>query len=429
MNEHLQKMELRSEDVQSIMKSIPAWTIRWGGTIVVVVMLLLLSITWFIKYPDIIKGTAIITTKIPPEKHYSKVFGKIDTLFVAQGDSVNIGQSIAVLENNSDHADVLLLRKVLDTIKMNKKTFYFPFDNLPFLFLGELEMEYAAFENSYIQYHLNARLNPLDKIAKSNESSINELQHRLKWLVVQRNYQIQQVDLLKSDLTRHKNLLKKGVISKSEFESKQLTYINGERQLAFISSTIHEVREAINDAKIDYTDADFDRQNNEIVLRKKLVQNYNLLKRGMKDWEQNYLISSSFNGRVSFNKFWSSRQTIKKGELVCTILPFNNDYVVRIKTMGKGTGKIVKGLKVNIDLDKFPAYENGTLQGIVNLIPAVPEEDGSYMINAKLSNNLMTTYHKKIEFTQEMKGSAEIITKDISLAQRLFFFAKDIKKN
>jgi hypothetical protein len=41
------------------------------------------------------------------------------------------------------------------------------------------------------------------------------------------------------------------------------------------------------------------------------------------------------------------------------------------------------------------------------------------MVEIKLSNGLESNYHKKLDFTQEMQGSAEIVTEDMRLIERL----------
>ncbi len=43
-----------------------------------------------------------------------------------------------------------------------------------------------------------------------------------------------------------------------------------------------------------------------------------------------------------------------------------------------------------------------------------------YTGNVELSHNMISNYGKKIPFTQEMSGTAEIITNDVRFLQRLF---------
>ena len=82
-------IELRSEHVQDILTAVPNWMIRWGNTLVLLLIIMLLCISWFVKYPDIIPSEALITTQIPPQKEYAKVTGRLSTLLVSDNEKVN----------------------------------------------------------------------------------------------------------------------------------------------------------------------------------------------------------------------------------------------------------------------------------------------------------------------------------------------------
>jgi HlyD family secretion protein len=58
------------------------------------------------------------------------------------------------------------------------------------------------------------------------------------------------------------------------------------------------------------------------------------------------------------------------------------------------------------------------VRGIVKSKSLVPAED-AYVIEIELPDGLMTLYGKKLEFTQNMQGSAEIITENIRLIQKI----------
>lgn len=45
-------LHLRSEEVQEIIATPPAWLVRWGITIVFILICLVLFLSFLIKYPD-----------------------------------------------------------------------------------------------------------------------------------------------------------------------------------------------------------------------------------------------------------------------------------------------------------------------------------------------------------------------------------------
>jgi hypothetical protein len=68
------------------------------------------------------------------------------------------------------------------------------------------------------------------------------------------------------------------------------------------------------------------------------------------------------------------------------------------------------------------------LQGIVNNVSVVPNKD-TYAIDVDLKNGLVTSYNKTLLYKEQMKGKADIITKNISVMDRIFFnFKKLIDK-
>ena len=66
------------------------------------------------------------------------------------------------------------------------------------------------------------------------------------------------------------------------------------------------------------------------------------------------------------------------------------------------------------------------LQGEVTSISLTPDNEGFYLIDVSLPKYLITSYNKEIPFRQEMIGTAEIITEDLRLLERLFYQFRQI---
>lgn len=417
-----------SEEIQTLMRKTPSWTIKWGSTITVVVLLLLLNLTWLIKYPNIIEGEVLVTTTIPPEKHYSTVFGKIDTLFISNHDFVHNGEIIAIMQNNANHKDVFKISELLENFSLSNDILFTSQDSIFNLNLGNIEFPYADFENSYLDFKIHSIYAPEQNKVNARETSLLDIANWLETLKKHRKQQEKEVGFFKKKLNRYHELYEKGVVSLAEYEFKQIEYLNSEKKLTGITSEIHSVKESKNTALINRTDSNYVLKKQQLYLRNNLIQNYHKLVAAISEWKQKYVIQATIGGRVNFNQFWSSKKTVTKGDLICTILPNNNDYILKIRTKQKGLGQIKKDHLVHINLDNYPAYENGFLYGKISDIPLFPEEDGSYLINAVLITGLTTSYRKEIAFSQEMKGKAEIITEKTSLAEKLLFSLKSFNK-
>lgn len=426
MSDKLEDIDLRSEEVQEILSKVPHWMIRWGNVLFLILIILVLLLSWFVKYPDIIASEALITTKIPPQKEYAKITGKLEALLIKDNQEVSSGQRLAILENTANYKDVFKLKSIIDTITLNRQYFKFPIDSLPLLFLGNIESQYALFENSYIQYQLNKELKPYSNEAVANRYSISELNRRLRSLQSQKEINKTELDFKKKDLQRFVSLFDKGIISAQDFENKQLEAAQAERNYKNFESSISQIREGISNANQTSKGTEINRVKEEMVLLKNVIQSFNQLKKAVRDWEYQYVLQSNIEGKVSFLNFWNSNQTVNQGDLVFTIIPSeNSSFIAKLKAPGQNSGKIKIGQKVNLKIENYPDTEFGVLNGIVKNVSIVPDVNGLYIIDVELPKVLVTSYGKTIDFKQEMRGSAEIITEDLRLIERFFYQFKE----
>jgi len=426
-NKNQEEIQLRSEEVQEILTFVPNWMIRWGNALILGLIVGLLFISWFVKYPDTIAAEIIVTTSIPPEKIYANNSGQLDAILVNDNDQVSKNKILAIIENSANYQDVLLLKNTIDTLTVNYRDFYFPIDNLPMLFLGDIESDYALFERNYTEYKLNKELKPFSNEFLANQLSIAEARNRLSTLISQQSLNKQEIVLKKKDLERFETLYKKGIISAQEHDQKQLDYLQAQRSYRSISSSISQLRETINNSQKSLRGTEIRKTQNQSKELKNVIQSYSQLKRSLKNWELQYVLQSSINGKVSFLSFWNKNQTVNQGDQVFTVIPTgNNSFIGKIKAPAQNSGKIKEGQNVNIRLANYPYTEFGMLEGRIKSISLVPDKDGNYLIDVILPEKLITTYTKEIDFKQEMTGTAEIITEDLRLIERFFYQLKNI---
>ena len=426
----LNELELRSDEVVEILSKPPNWMIRWGSALLFFLIVMLLLLSWAIKYPDIVQTQAIVTTLNPPQKEFASVTGKLDSIYVEDSQIVNKNSVLAVLENSASTEDVYYLKSILDTLGFKKKIIEFPINEIPILILGDIETAYANFENSYTEYELNKELNPFLNETEANRISLSELSLRLQNLQAQYSLNNSELNLKQNDLKRNKNLLDKGVISQLDYENKQLEFLNVEKGLKNLKASISQVREAIANASKNMKGTKITRTREEAKLLRSTLQSYSLLKKAIRDWEQRYVLKSEIVGKVSFLNYWSVNQTVSQGDLVFTIIPdLQADYIAKLEAESLNSGKVKKGQKVNIKLENYPETEFGMLNGKITNISQTPNRDGKYYIDVKLPNMLITSYNREIEFKQEMRGTAEIITEDLRLIERFFYQFKSLFDN
>ncbi|WP_372474199.1 HlyD family secretion protein [Capnocytophaga sp. ARDL2] len=85
------------------------------------------------------------------------------------------------------------------------------------------------------------------------------------------------------------------------------------------------------------------------------------------------------------------------------------------------SGKVRAGQKVLIKLDNYRYQEYGIIEGKVHNVSLTTDSQGNYFVDVILPNGLQTSYNKTLIFDKELKGTAEIVTEDLRLLERVFY--------
>ena len=133
-----------------------------------------------------------------------------------------------------------------------------------------------------------------------------------------------------------------------------------------------------------------------------------------------FLIRASIAGKVSYLQFLGTNQFVKAGTALLSILPEQRDVIVgQMHIAAQNQGKIQAKQRVLIKLDNFKNQEFGIVTGEVKSLSLTPDKDGKYYVEVALPKGLETSYHKKIDFNQELTGNADIVTEELTLAERI----------
>jgi len=381
------------------------------------VFVLFIIFSWLIRYPDTIPSQVEITTTNPPVTLVTKITGRIKSLYAKEREKVTAGQLVALMETTASIEEIKLLKMTIDTIRMPEMISY---RQLPlFSELGELQGFYAAFLkslsdlNSYINNDFyGSKINSLtDEIVKTQEY-INRLSVKEKLYTENKKIEAKKY-------RRDSILFAGNVIPESDLETshQSLLRVNMELQqvrLDFSAKSIEmsEKRQLLQDYRIT-------RVQEKEKLISMLRESFLNLKAQTDLWENTYLLVSPIEGIVSFTKFWSANQSVVKDEPVLSIIPLDaGKYLGRINLKMERSGKVKTGMLVNIKLSGYPYLEYGMVRGVVKSKSMVPSGD-AYVIEIELPDGLTTLYGKTLEFTQNMQGTAEIITENIRLLQKI----------
>lgn len=424
-----QDFQLRSEEVQDILTKVPSWMIRWGTMVVSGILFMLLFATYFIKYPDIIKASIVITTNIPPEKVQAKTSGKIEAILVANKVVVAANTPLAIIENTADYKEVLQLSSALKLVKGDEVQNNNLIQNFKTANLGEVQQAFSLFEKECIANKLNHDLKPYSVEAAAQGSESIQIKTRLQLLQQQKTLSESELQLQKNDLNRYEILFNKGIVSAQEMESKKLAFLQTEKNYRSLLSTISQLKSGLIDNNKNAKSTQITSTKESVTLESGQLQSFYNLKKAIRDWELRYVLKSSVAGKVSFLQIWQANQTITAGESVFSVVPtVSEGYIGKLKAVTLNSGKIKVGQRVAIRLVNFPDNEYGMLQGRIKNISLTPDKDGNLLVDVALPKKLETSYHKTITFQQEMFGNADIITDDLRLIERLLYQFRDLFK-
>lgn len=428
-NNKIDNQQLRSIEVQEILSNPPIWIVRWGITLIFIFTIIILVLANIIKYPDFVTARVLLTTEQPTERVFSRFSGQIEKVFIKNRDIVKTNNKLAVIRNTANYKDVYILKSIIDTLQFTSKNIKFPFDKTNELILGEISMAFINFEKSYTDYTLLKDLNPYSNLLLENRVSLSEIKVRLQNQIDQKELLEQEIELKRTDFKRQSQLFEKGIISKAEFESHQLEFIQMQKNISNMAISISQMREAISSASSSLRSTKINEQEDITNLLNNVLHNYNILKETIRDWEYKYVLKSSIEGVISFQNFWGENQFINTGDIAFSILPTNTTSLVgKLIISSQNAGKVKVGQKVFIKLDNYPYQQYGMLIGRVTNYSISPDDEGNYVVYISLPEGIKTSYNKTFEFNQELLGIAEIVTEDLSVAARIFYKFREVFK-
>lgn len=410
-----------TDKLKDIMNYEPSWIIRYGNSSLLLFLVGLLLLMNFIKFPEVIEGEAILTSKNPPQKITSKINASIDTIFVKENQVVTRNQPLLIFENDASYKDVLYLLETFNKNPIKSDSIYFPIDSMPILALGSIQKAYSKFEKLYLELELFRKLNQYEIKIKANLFNTEEKKRKLSSLKNQLSINYRELKLLRKNVARSKSLLDQGIIAAKEFENDQLIYFDKEKSINFTKVLISELKDELSNTDENYELNKLESSTELKQLIKSLIHSYNELIVGIKNWERNYLLKSEKEGIVTFNETYTKNQYLEENEFIGSIVNIEEkEPLIKIYAPIKNSGKIKKGQQVNIKFDNFNYMEFGIIYGTVNGISKLPNEEDKYLIDVELTNGLKTSYEKELNFYNEVTGKAEIITSDITILERVF---------
>ncbi len=415
----------RSEDVQEILSKPPSSLINWGSGSILTILILLIFLSLFLKYPETITGEAKLTTSIDPSLIYNLSDGYLEKIFIGEDSTIQKGQVLGEIRNALPSENINFLDNQISKLRslIANKSRNIELQQTTLSFGLTQENYNNLLKNVYEYNQLNSSYH-LESIQRLT-SKANSLKELSLVLTDKLDIGVKELENAKVQYQIDERLYKENVIAKSDWIEKTTKYHQKLNEFQNLKQSplqnelqIKETEGQGLDAKYKNNEAK-NKNMKEIEVTLTSIENYK------QDWKQKYTIIAPIAGRINFIKKVSTGDFLKINQPIAYIIPQSRDIRAKIKVPYKGFAKIKSGQKARITLDSYPYQEFGYITGNVIKTAEAPSEDNSYEVIVELPDNLISSFKYELTYKPNSKGFAEIVTQDYSLFERLIFSSRN----
>ncbi|MCX6235775.1 MAG: HlyD family efflux transporter periplasmic adaptor subunit [Bacteroidetes bacterium] len=433
-SQNTKRIELRSEEIEEILGRPPRRLLRIGITLIFIVIVAILTSSWFFKYPDFITASVEVTSENPPAFLAARVNGKIEKLLVTDEQPVSSGDVLIIIENPANYQDVFQLKQSLGKFRDFLNGFHTAvIDTSMFhkdYILGGIQTYYGVLVTKYEEYMHFLRLDYYTKKIQSLRQELSmhnmyyERQYRQK-VILEEDFA-----LMEKEYNRYLRLYDSAAVSVSVLEKVRSDYLG--KQLAFEEARTNLANIKINISRLEQNilDQQLQQEQKRSELQLAVKEAYETLTGEIDVWEKDYILKSPIEGIVTFNKYWNENQNVEEGEEVMAVVPAQESRIIgKLELNTRGAGKVRSGQTVNIRFNNYPYMEFGMVKGRIDNMSMVPSDKDFYLVEVSFPEGLITNYGIRLDFSQKMLGQAEIVTDDIPLLVRIIQPLKSLLKN
>lgn len=414
-----------SEEITEIVTAVPSWILRWGITMIFLILLGIVLLSSFIRYPDVIKAPLKINSLNAPKEVIAHQAGKLVKLLVQEGQEVNNEQPLAYIESTAKHEDVINLRSLLFAMKkqLASSTNLSPIVN-PFTYefhLGELQNSYQSFYQEFIQFNNTQKGGFYISQISYLQKDLQEIRKLEQQILKQKQIQEKEFANVEEEYRNYKTLRNKNVISNSEFKQQENKYLSGKYPLEQTATSLINNNSAYLAKQKELATL----QNTIKEQQNKFVQALNSMIEETKRWLLNYVVSATVAGKVGYVGILQENQNVSINQQLFIINPGNSSFFGEVQIPQYNMGKVALNQKVLIKLHSYPFEEFGVINGKISYLTDVALKDSVFFAKVQFQYPKRHDIKQAVVLKQGMMADAEIITRESSLLQR---FLRNITK-
>ncbi|TSJ41161.1 hypothetical protein [Fluviicola chungangensis] len=421
-------IELKSEQMNEMLSNPPSWIVRSGNGVFLIVLLVIIGLAWFIRYPDEIAGEVLVTSSKPPIELSNQGYIQLKTLNVSENEEVRIGDLIAQFDIQAKSGDVEKARNYLGQLEVfnGKYQKQIPVFSQP-LKLGTFQEQWTTLLSKVAEWNSEHSENITQQELASIQREISfreqlQIISNKKIKLSEGEYELIQEQLASSERLAEQNAISKQTLTQDKRTQTQALQSVQSQKEQHVQNLI-----TLNTLRKERFRLEHDAKLKELKMSSEIQIGISVLMNGFQTWEKNVVWIAPCTGKVVFNKLLQVNRFYKTNEASIVIVPKGSGYIALATIESAGSGKVMVGQKTFIELIDFPKAEFGMLEGNVSKITRIDKE-GKYEVKIRLPKQMKTTYNKDIPFKAQLKGNVKIITKDKRLLERFFEQLTDLIK-
>lgn len=407
--------DIHSEDLQEIIAKPPSWLLRRGISFVLLTILMIISLSVFIRYPEMVPVSMKFNTSNAPKALVSKVNGNLVGILVKEGRWIEKGTDVAYLESIAEHKQVIDILERLRKIR-NEGPSVRDLEDLVSpteLDLGELQSSYQNFYLSYLNYKAVNRDGIFQKrkdFIQNEVQYVNDQNRRIK-----QTYDLQKKELAlaEAEYEKYRLLAEKKIISPLELQQKEAILLAKRQAIPQMENTLIG-----NQSSLLAKDKELSEINNQMIEEeKKFFQSLNTFISDAENWKKQYVISTPSSGQLVYGDFLQENQLVKTGDILFYINAGKDDYYGEILIPQHASSRVKEKQEVLIKVRSYPHQEYGYLKGKIDYISDIPVKDSLFFSRVTL---IRTDQDSVIKLKPGIMADAEIITEDQSIFKRIW---------
>ena len=133
------------DDINDLIGNPPSWMVRSGLLTLAIVMILIIVMSAFIKYPDKITSNGIMTSTTPPINIKAKVKGLVDSIYISNDKIVHSGDTIIYTKNQLTQMICHVFLKFINKLENEDSSDYTNLKLPENLILGDIQSVFSNF--------------------------------------------------------------------------------------------------------------------------------------------------------------------------------------------------------------------------------------------------------------------------------------------